>query len=382
MTKKFNVNGCCFPDEHYMVDISGKFNQITKLIESDEYFTINRPRQYGKTTILNVLFKKLPQEKYLSIFLSFEGIGDSIFENESTFSPAFVRMFLKELQMTCPDTAKLFLTIMGNVKNLEDLSTSISICTGKINKDVIVIIDEIDKSSNNQLFLSFLGMLRDKYLKRKREATFKSVILAGVHDVKSLKLKIREGHETKLNSPWNIAADFNVDMSFNPAEIKTMLASYAEDKGVKMDFDAISERIYYHTGGHPYLISYLCKIIDDNLNLQKSDDSFKYWKITDIDHASQLIISKCKDISHFINLTEMLKGDLALYRIVASIIFENGYFSYSVHEPILNKGIEHGLFRCNDGRIAIHNPIYNHIIADFMSDYSAKNQQEAPDEKI
>ena len=26
------------------------------------------------------------------------------------------------------------------------------------------MIDEVDKSSNNQLFLSFLGMLRNKYL--------------------------------------------------------------------------------------------------------------------------------------------------------------------------------------------------------------------------
>ena len=83
------------------------------------------------------------------------------------------------------------------------------------------MIDEVDKSSNNQLFLSFLGMLRNKYLLRNegKDYTFHSVILAGVHDVKNLKVKIRPEEEQKYNSPWNIASDFEVDMSFSKEEI-------------------------------------------------------------------------------------------------------------------------------------------------------------------
>lgn len=33
------------------------------------------------------------------------------------------------------------------------------------NKKVVLMIDEVDKSSDNQIFLSFLGLLREKYLK-------------------------------------------------------------------------------------------------------------------------------------------------------------------------------------------------------------------------
>jgi len=47
--------------------------------------------------------------------------------------------------------------------------------------------------------------------------------LAGVHDIKTLKLKIRNEEDKKYNSPWNIAVNFNVDLSFNPDEIVTML---------------------------------------------------------------------------------------------------------------------------------------------------------------
>lgn len=48
----------------------------------------------------------------------------------------------------------------------------------KSDKAVILTVDEVDKNADNQIFLSFLGMLREKYLKQKsgRDDTFKSVI--------------------------------------------------------------------------------------------------------------------------------------------------------------------------------------------------------------
>ena len=81
MDKKFNITGTCIPEKHYMVDISEKLKNIMELIYNEEYFIINRPRQYGKTTTLFLLNKILKNNKeYLPIKISFEGIGDSIFE--------------------------------------------------------------------------------------------------------------------------------------------------------------------------------------------------------------------------------------------------------------------------------------------------------------
>lgn len=64
---------------------------------------------------------------------------------------------------------------------------------------------------------------------RRLESTFQSVILAGVYDIKNLKLKIRLEKEHQYNSPWNIAADFTVDMSFAAGEIAGMLEEYEAD---------------------------------------------------------------------------------------------------------------------------------------------------------
>ena len=55
MLKKFNVTGTCIPNKHYIVDTSKKIDKIIKLINNEEYFIINRPRQYGKTTTLYML---------------------------------------------------------------------------------------------------------------------------------------------------------------------------------------------------------------------------------------------------------------------------------------------------------------------------------------
>ena len=81
--------------------------------------------------------------------------------------------------------------------------------------------------------LNFLGMLCNKYLQRNKEGldfTVHNVNLTGVYDVKNLKLKIRpEVEKKKYNSPWNIATDFNVDMTFHPEEIAQMIGDYEND---------------------------------------------------------------------------------------------------------------------------------------------------------
>ena len=53
--KEFNIEGACIKEMHYMVDISKKLEGITRLIDQGKYFTINRSRQYGKTTTISMI---------------------------------------------------------------------------------------------------------------------------------------------------------------------------------------------------------------------------------------------------------------------------------------------------------------------------------------
>ena len=95
--KEFNTEAVCIPELHYMVDISDKIQQIEKLIAHGDYFTINRARQYGKTTTISTLFRKL-KDKYLMIRLSFEGMGNVCFENDYNFVFNFQSIMYKGLK--------------------------------------------------------------------------------------------------------------------------------------------------------------------------------------------------------------------------------------------------------------------------------------------
>ena len=90
MSKEFNITGKCYRDRHYMADVSKKLEQTLKMVERGDYFIINRPRQYGKTTTLYTMAERLTQSgNYLVFNMSFEGIGDDIFKHEAVFSAGF-----------------------------------------------------------------------------------------------------------------------------------------------------------------------------------------------------------------------------------------------------------------------------------------------------
>ncbi len=86
--KRFNITGICVPGIHYMVDISTAVDEITRnYVENGEYFTINRARQFGKTTTIEQLYVKLRQD-YIVCSISFES-ADDCFASLYTFAQGF-----------------------------------------------------------------------------------------------------------------------------------------------------------------------------------------------------------------------------------------------------------------------------------------------------
>ena len=81
--------------------------------------------------------------------------------------------------------------------------------------------------------------------------TFQSVILAGVTDVKNLTSKIREEDQQRVYSPWNIAADFDIDMSLSEAGIRGMLEEYEADHRTGMDTAEMARLLREYTNGDP-----------------------------------------------------------------------------------------------------------------------------------
>lgn len=284
MHKVFNVTGDCKPDIHYMADITEKLKRIKEMVDAGQYFTINRARQYGKTTTLHALAQYL-QEEYLVLSLDFQLLSSGDFADEKNFVEAFAREIVdvmeneqerrKKSEVQSDDTQIFPENIADAIGafsegtaeklTLSSLFYYLSDWCRQSTKPMVLIIDEVDAASNNQVFLDFLAQLRGYYIRRDKKPTFQSVILAGVYDIRNLKQKISPDGEHRQNSPWNIAADFLVDMSFSVEETKSMLVEYEQEYHTGMDIDMIARWICDYTAGYPYLVSRICKIVDERV---------------------------------------------------------------------------------------------------------------------
>ncbi len=389
MKRKFNDTGLCVPHRHYMADTSAKIEQIIQLVEAGEYFTINRPRQSGKTTILHLLSNRLNlREDYLALNLSFEVIDTDTYQHQERFVYAFLDILAMEFEsLDLPEPARFIEQQINQITNMSALSRFITklVCEMPDRKSVVLSIDEVDKSSNNQLFLDFLGMLRQKYLRRDagREDTFHSVILAGVHDIKTLKAKIRPDDERKYNSPWNIAVDFEVDLSFTPREIEPMVRDYSQEKDIQPDIPAIAEHLYYYTSGYPYLVSKLCKFIDEKIVPAREDKS---WSVADVEAAFRMITDEGYTTTLFDSLAKNLENNPKLYEMVSRIVINGVSFPFTITNPVVNMGHLYGIIVPSEqGRCRIHNRIfeqriYAHIMCEMLqAKYSDLNGFRGPE---
>lgn len=355
MAKKFNITGTCNPLRHYMVDTASRFNQIKALIDAGDYFTINRGRQFGKTTTLNLIWRRL-SDQYVILSTSFEGIGDSAFDNEQSFTKVFCRLMQTCLEYSDQPEEYLSFWEKATPSTMQGLGKVISKFCQNSQKPVILLIDEVDKSSNNQLFLSFIGMLRELYLEQNKigvQLSFHSVVLAGVYDIKNLKLKIRPEEERKYNSPWNIATEFTVDMAFASEEIAQMLKDYENDHHTGMDIKAVSEAIHKFTSGYPFLVSKLCKVIDEELNQDWTEQGVLNAVKQTVDQKNTL----------FDSLTKAMENDKAFKDFIYSVSMLDAKITYTFSNPLIEMGNMFSFIkRGPDNNVMMHNLIFEEVV--------------------
>lgn len=373
MRRQFNTTGVCDPADNYMVDIQQCLKEIKALVDAGKYFMINRARQYGKSTTLMALAEFL-KEDYVVILLDFQKIGNAKFATEYTFSAAFTKYLLRTVNSCRNPVNGLDAEVLAELENavreneqfaLDDCFPYLSDLCGTAEKPVVLMIDEVDSATNNQVFLDFLAQLRSYYIGRKTVPAFQSVILTGVYDVKNLRRKIGPEGEQKVNSPWNIAADFDIEMSFSIKGIAGMLEDYESDYHVGMDIKEIAGLIYDYTDGYPFLVSRLCKLMDEKVvGREGFSDKASAWTKAGVLEAVKLLLMEKNTL--FESLMGKLREYPELKEKLYAILFGGKRLVYNPDDLSVDAAVMFGFVKNDDGTVAIANRVFEMRIYNFF----------------
>ncbi|MCD8008023.1 MAG: hypothetical protein LUF68_03670, partial [Clostridiales bacterium] len=221
------------------------------------------------------------------------------------------------------------------------------------------------------------------------DVTFKSVILAGVYDIKNVQkrplnaerffncgrdlppssdegafpLKMRPDEEHQYNSPWNVTADFDVDMSFHADEIAVMLNVYRDDHGFIFDTEWFAGQIYDYTSGYPFLVSRICWLIDTKVaRLPEFQSKQAAWTQTGFQCAIKLLQKEQDTL--FDDLNKKLDENSKLKDLVYRIVVCRENVPFNLNDNLIKLGAMFGWFKDLKGMTAISNRIFETIICD------------------
>lgn len=371
MKRYFNTEGCCLPDEHYMVKLEDRLERIKEsFVDRGKYFVINKGRQYGKTTTLKALESYLSPD-YIVLSIDFQTIGTEDFADAASFVKAFVKLILEAFHILKISDEKIFLQPVEELmtpladKSLMELFLRLSRMCAAAPKPIVLMIDEVDSASNNQVFLDFLAQLRSYYLKRDRIASLHSVILAGVYNIKNLKLKLRPESDHQYNSPWNIAANFNLDMSFSARQIGVMIEEYKMERGIEFDTEMIAEEIYQYTFGYPYLVSAICKYLDEEVSSTHGFENMAdVWTKRGIAEAVKLLLTENSPL--FGSMIRNVREYPELKQMLYAMLFKGEQIAYNPDHKAIELACMFGYAVNVGGELRISNRIFETRLYNFF----------------
>ncbi|MDE6517091.1 MAG: 9-O-acetyl-N-acetylneuraminate esterase, partial [Acetatifactor sp.] len=155
------------------------------------------------------------------------------------------------------------------------------------------------------------------------------------------------------NSPWNIAAKFNIEMGFSPRQIANMLQEYEADYHYGIDTEMIAEEIYQYTSGYPYLVSAICKLLDEDI---VGENARAVWSKEGVTEAVKIILSEKT------SLFESMSGQLWNYpemrNMLYAILFQGKRVTYNSYINVLEQAVMFGYIVNKNNSVQVANRIF------------------------
>lgn len=167
------------------------------------------------------------------------------------------------------------------------------------------------------------------------------------------------------NSPWNIAADFLVDMSFSANEIAGMLNAYEDDSHTGMNIEKISRLIYSYTAGYPYLVSRICNYMDERLpGTKEFPDKISAWTDTGFYEAEKMI--EKEDNTLYQSMIRKLKLYPELRTVLYQLLFTGKPIPYTATNDYIKDAVMFGFIRNENDTAVISNRIFESVLYNYF----------------
>ncbi|MCL2064427.1 MAG: AAA-like domain-containing protein [Candidatus Cloacimonetes bacterium] len=362
--KFFNTEGPVNQPMHYKLDPLYRWDleEITDLINKNKYFILHAPRQTGKTSCLLALRDKLNKEgEYFSVYTNFE-IGQAFREDIHGAMMAIVgglAINIDDLHDSTLNIRQFFNEMKINFNPGTAIKEFLSYLCKKVNKPVVLMIDEIDALVGDTL-ISVFRQLREGYNNRPNYFPA-SVVLCGLRDIKDYRIHLGKDIITG-GSPFNIIAKSLRLGNFTREDVVELYGQLKEDTGQYFTEDCF-DLVMEYTDGQPWLVNALARDVVEKLKKDKKQLSTVNCQLsTEIITPDMIEYSKehliLRKETHLGQLTDKLK-EARVYNVILPMILGG---ELKPNEDDAQYCIDLGLVKKVNGSLEIANKIYKEVI--------------------
>ena len=340
----FNTSGPCDPARHYTVMREGLVAQGELLVAGGRFFTIFAPRQAGKTTYFQLLFRQLAQQDYTPIWVSFEGLKHATVEK-------FYKVLGHDLQREAVYGSEPAAALTDPIDlqfYLEQLQTQI--------KALVLVIDEFE-SVPDVVLSDLLHTLRKIY-HRKEYYALHSLILVGVSTLAELVVSSA--------SPFNIVDQLQFPY-FTFAEVQALIGQFVSETGQSFD-EQVIKAIYANTQGQPGLVNALCQHLVEVM----------------VHDRTQLVTMAAfyPTLKHFLterfdkNILNVVQKARTKKDFMVNLLFGEAAIPFTVNDPDIAYLYANGVVDNVDGYVQMPTPLYSKALITAFRPYSNGETQE------
>ena len=324
----FNTSGPCDPDKHYTLMRAALVAKGQTLVDQDRYFTLFAPRQAGKTTYFQLLFRQLKQVGYTPVWISFESLKTI---SRTKFYRTINRLLHREL-------AEYGIKLDYAIEDQVDLQEFMEQIQSQA-RAIVLVIDEFEDIPD-EVLSELMHAFRALYQQREHHSLH-SLVLVGVSTVAELVVSSA--------SPFNVVDALQIPY-FTSAEVQDLIQQYVTESGQPFE-EPVIKAIYDNTQGQPGLVCALCQYLVEEVVTDRSQpvtmDAFyptlKHFLTERFDKNILNIVQKAREKQDF----------------MIRLLFDDTPIPFTVNEPNIAYLYAHGVVDNVDGYVEIPAPLYS-----------------------